>query len=226
MSNHMAIAPNAPLAPADGVEFLPPWYARLRRRRRRLVAQAVLAAALAAAVPLRVAHTRQLARREEASLAELNRSREHQRQTDLVLAKLGRHVEPARLLATIERATPAAVRVTELTVESEPHPLDFFTTAYLAAMRAAPGEASRRVTVQLRGAAPSPVEAANFVAALSKQPDFRDVAMTYARDRAAAPDDVARGAAGATVHDFRVTFWLDLANEAGGAALAAAGEGS
>ena len=190
------------------VEFLPPWYPRLRRLRRRLAVQALLSAAVVAGLALRFAHTRQRIGREEASLAELVRQRERHRQEDAVLAKLGRHVEPSRLMAAIDAAAPPGVALAELNIESDPGPLDFFSPAYLAALRPPPGEGGRRVRVHLRATAPSAVEAANFVAALSKQPSFRDVTMTDARGRFA--DDGTSGAS--EVSEFRVAFWLDLVN--------------
>lgn len=191
------------------VEFLPDWYPRLLRRRRRLAAQLALTIALALGLSFGLASARRRLSDERAELDRLVALRERHRQQDAALAKLGRHVEPSRLLAAVDRAMPPAVSLTELSLETDLGPADLFSLAYLGAFRPPPGEGSRRVRVQLRGVAPTPVEAANFVASLSKLPFLRDVAMTDARERPAEP--TGPGAGARLVNEFRITFRLDLA---------------
>jgi hypothetical protein len=69
--------------------------------------------------------------------------------------------------------------------------------------------AKRRLNVSLRGIAPGEVAVANVLAGISKQPLFRHVNLTYAKDR---QDQEA------TVREFEVTFVINLDPDATAAA--------
>jgi hypothetical protein len=208
--------PNHPPGPrATAVEFLPAWYARLRRRRRILLAQAGLTLALAAGLALWAwCEARAVSRREQA-LDRVTELRDRRREENQLLTKLGRHVEALRILSTIDRALPAGVRLTELNFEIEtPLPPDFLSLTGLTTLRTwrrTDEQPNQRLRVRLRGEAPSAVEGSNFLGKLSKVPFFEKVTMTEAADKAAGGG----GGGGGTVSDFQIVFLMNLTEAVG-----------
>jgi hypothetical protein len=125
------------------------------------------------------------------------------RQQDQILSRLGPPVDAARLLNALDRAMPPrGMALKELTLETveQPH-----VAASLAEAREAQKKeqiVDRRLKVKLCGVAPSDVDLANFLARLGAVPLFRDVSMTYAKERSENRH---------VMREFEVTFSLSLA---------------
>jgi hypothetical protein len=206
------------------LEFLPAWYPALRRRRRSLWLQVGATSLLVLCAAAWLTCARHRIRVEETRLSELTQQRQRRKQESLLIEKLGRHVEAPRILAALDRAMPAGVTLTEtsLEVESAAAPtalawVNFAPWWQVGGPAVKDDDAARRIRVRLRGVAPTAVDAANFVAALSTVPFFRQVAMTDAKDTGDA----------AAANEFQMTFAMDLvspsAGGGGGAAAAVSG---
>ena len=210
--------PEASAPPRHQVEFLPAWYARLRRRRKGLWAQIGLTLALAGGLGLWAWRDAGQVRAREAELAGLVEQRDRRQREAQLVAKLGRHVEALRILTTIDRAMPPGVRLTELNFDIEtPLPADFLSLTKLTDLRAwrrTDEQPNQRLRVRLRGEAPSAVEGSNFVGNLSRVPFFEKVAMTEAADKPGASAADGGGGAGA-VNEFQIVFVMNLDDPVG-----------
>jgi len=213
-------------------EFLPAWYAKLRRRKRLLKLQACMTLVLAAGLGLwsvlvhynvgvaraslvqiggQMAETQvELARLE--NLLSLQKQLQEQ---DKVLARLGLHVDSARMLAALKTSMPAEMSLIESNVQIEEKPAvagSLASAVKLTGTKAKAGETAlpeldRRMRVKLLGVTPTDVDVATFLARLQATPYFQQVALSYARDRA---DN------GYLMREFEVTFSLSLNDDTGG----------
>ena len=113
------------------LEFLPPWYPKLRRRRRMVVIQAWLTLVTGGALALWFTLAQHNVHAREAQLGSLDRDlsqthselrqldelldMKHQLQVqEEVMSKIGMHVEVTRMLAELDRLMPREMSLLEL----------------------------------------------------------------------------------------------------------------
>jgi len=214
------------------LEFLPEWYPQTRRRRAMVMAQGWMLVALVVGLGLWTILSSRSVRKDQAQLAhlsgELSRSREELAQLDellalekqlakqeQILAKVGSHVEAARLLATLDEVMPPEMALVSLSFETEDRVIPVAPATGWRIGRAAAATPSqppadpvydRRLKARLVGVAPSDVDLANFLAELQRKRFFESVAMTWSKDRS---DQ------GHLMREFEVLFSMDL-NDQGG----------
>jgi len=197
------------------IEFLPDWYPRMRQRRRRVILQGYVLLAVAGGLGIwgaLIHRNIELARADDGILAQqLNESRrqlvEMDRLTllrkqlqaeDQIFAKLGIHVEAARLIRALDQAMPRDVSLTGLQMEVE-EKVDSATTPGAHAV-------DHRLHVKLDGVASSAAEVSKFMTQLNAVPYFEQPTITAAKDRRDG-DHVMR--------EFQVTFTINLNTPAG-----------
>jgi hypothetical protein len=205
------------------VEFLPPWYPVLRRRRALAAAQSYATATLMLGLLLWGAVARQHLGQKQATAAmttaELQQVRgdlkmldeqlvlkRQLEQQEAILRRLGLQVDATRLLGELNVLMAAEMFVLELALDTEETTRTPTITATQLTKGAIPPPPSqetvdRKLKVRLVGVAPSDVDVANFLAGLSARTHFDQVSMTYARDRASD---------GRLMREFEVTFFVDL----------------
>jgi Tfp pilus assembly protein PilN len=208
------------------LNFVPPWYRDLLRRRRstfvHVGAMGLLLAGVVAGAVQRQGQIRAAERELSLSAAELGGTRGDLRKLDAlrqlrdqwrrqeeVLTSTGVNVEASRLLSVLSKVVPPDTALTDVSFAvTEPErngPSAAAADAQPAATQPAAGGASRpaarRLNVSLRGVAPGELAVANVLAGISKTPLFRHVNLTYAKDR----EDHQR-----TVREFEVTFTINL----------------
>jgi hypothetical protein len=204
------------------LEFLPGWYPQLRRRRSLVKIQGWVLVAMIVGLSLWAILVGRAVRKDEAKLvqldAALSESRAELEQLDellalekqlgkqeQIMAKVGSHVEAARLLATLDEVMPPEMALVDLSFDTEDRVVQPATPTgsrfTRAAANAAPPVIDRRLKVRLVAVAPTDVDLANFLARLTGKPFFEAVAMTYARDRSEQ---------GHLMREFEVLFSMDL----------------
>ena len=208
------------------LEFLPDWYPQVRRRKRMVVLQIYMTVALAAVLAVSTAVSRRRVHAAAQTLAhvdaKLTESRSELKALDEllaldaelvyrqeVLAKVGPHVDAARLIATLDEVMPADMAVLDLSFETEQPPQQVTSTS-LAGARAAQKNAQappRRVRVKLIGVAPTDVDIASFLTQLTAKPVFDSISMTRSKER---PEN------GHVMREFEVTFGMELQDAVGG----------
>lgn len=182
------------------LEFLPQWYSRLERRRGVLWLQAWLTLALFAGLGLWVF----LAERNVRSTAyalrlldgQLKQTDNQVRQMDLmqatqrqcrqkadVLAKLGTHVDSARILGRLGELMPANVSLVQLSFELDETPAALPGAARAALKDRNSAPLDRRLRARVQGVAPTDVELATLLTELNKVPFLDNVTATYSRDK-------------------------------------------
>jgi len=209
------------------LDFIPPWYRDLLRRKRSatgyllivgLMTMLVIGGAVRRHGELRAAEAAlsttdaQLAatRGDLQKLEALRQLRDQWRRQEQVLTSTGVNVEASRLLAALSKVVPPDTALTGISftvTESELDPAPATAPSTVGAADTAVGRATpkRRLNVSLRGIAPGELAVANVLAGISKQPLFRHVNLTYAKDRQEQD---------ATVREFEVSFVINLDPEA------------
>src|SRR5688572_2741657 len=125
-----------------------------------------------------------------------------------VLARVGPHVDAARLIATLDEVMPADMAVLDLSFEAE-QPHQQATVSSFAGARAVQQQTQappRRVRVKLIGVAPTDVDIASFLTKLTAKPVFDNISMTRSKER---PES------GHVMREFEVTFGMDLQDGVG-----------
>jgi len=213
------------------VDFLPPWYRDLLSRKRSTIAYLLVLAFMVVLVSAGSLRRRSEIRAAERGLAAsdaqlestradlqkldvLRQLRDQWRRQERALTSTGVNIEASRLLAALTKVIPPDTALTGITFavaepqRDDPTP----TTAPAPSNQADPASprpsGNRRLNVSLHGIAPGEVAVANVLAGISKQPLFRHVNLTYAKDR---PDQEA------TVREFEVTFVINLDDAAAAA---------
>lgn len=177
-------------------EFLPDWYSAIRRRRRQTLLQLWLTGVIAislvawqvmahrnierkklanASVVSDLSHTRAVLKALEEQ-AFLKQKLELQNE---MLAKIGTHVEAARMFEAIDKAMPKEMSLVNATLET----VETTATAARSDSGKTGPKLERRLKVRLEAVAPTQLDLANFLAGLTSQPFFEDVAPTWARDQ-------------------------------------------
>ncbi len=201
------------------LEFIPDWYPRMRRKRLTLQIQAAATAAVVLIAGVCVlmkyravsAAEKQLAgivsdmnetREDLRKLDDLLKLEQQWRQRDLVLTKLGMHVESTRVIDKLEDVMPQEMSVLELELTTEDaKPQRSGTLAKAADATVVEGPPERRMNVRLRGVAPTDVDLATFIMRLSDVPFFENVTPTYAKDRSEN---------GHLMREYEITFAMNL----------------
>jgi Tfp pilus assembly protein PilN len=193
------------------LEFLPPWYPALRRRRRFVTIQAWITGAFVLVLGLWMLLAERNVRAAEASLnglqrqlaqtddqlhrlSELQSLKQQMSQQAEVVSRLGPHLPVARLINILEAAMPDDMAILDLSAQSQEQ------TKQATALSAASGAQStvvRTTVIRLHGVAPTDVDLGNFLARLAGVPYFSDIAMAYSKDRV---DN------GHMMREFEVTF--------------------
>lgn len=204
------------------VEFLPPWYAQVRRRRRLVMLQAWMTLVVLLGFGVWTMQARHNIRRDALTLhtreSELSASRNELKvveelmtlrkklvEQSTVLSKVGSHAEAARLLATLDEVMPASAALLELSlVTEESRPI---TLVGARAAQERDRTVDRRLNVRVTGVAPTDVEVADFLTRLTGKPFFEDVRMTGSKPRL---DN------GRVMREFEVYFSMNLNDAAGG----------
>ena len=208
------------------LEFLPDWYPQTRRRRQLVTIQGWVLVGLVLFLGTWAIVAARGVRTDEARLVrldtELSQSRaelEHLDellalekqlvQQEQILAKVGSHVEAARLLATLDEVMPPEMALVDLRFDTEDRAVPVAPTTparFGRANPAVPTRLDRRLRVRLVGVAPTDVDLATFLARLTSKPFFEGIAMTYARDRSEQ---------GHVMREFEVLFSMDLNDHPG-----------
>jgi hypothetical protein len=202
------------------LEFLPPWYPQLRRRRRMVVIQAWLTLVTALSLALWFSLARSNVMAKEARLDTLNRdlSQTHSelRQLDElldmkkqlqvqqeVMSKIGMHVEVTRMVSELDRLMPKEMSLLELKLTTTEEPRKVDTVAALTQIKDQPMD--RRLQVHLWGVAPSDLDLATFYGRLNDVPFFDRVAIIESADFADG---------GHVMRKFEITFSMNLNSQA------------
>ena len=212
-----------------GLDFVPDWYAELRRRRPWVAVQVAAVAVLAVGLGLNVLRVRAGVARAEQQLGDARRQisdarvavltlealtqlRDQWRRQDRVLASAGLNVEASRLIAALERILPAETVLTELQFETRDREADDDAAGSSAnsptTQPATPhgDHKSRRLKVTLRGLAAGEVAVGQLLANIDKTPLFRQVELAYAKQRETEASPLSTGdndrpAPAASAHD-------------------------
>ncbi len=182
------------------LEFLPEWYPELHRRRRLLFLQIwatlVLAGGLAFwlflvnrngasaernLTELQVKIVRSDERLEK--MEKLRQLKDQLQQQAQIQAKLGVHVESARLLSKVAALMPPSMSLLDIGLETEEIATTLSPLAQAALKDPKNPPLERRLKTRLIGVAPTDVDVANFITELTKVPFFDHVSMDYIRDR-------------------------------------------
>lgn len=176
------------------LEFLPPWYPAIRRRRRQTLLQLWLTGLIAISLCVwQLMAQRNIERKEhqaESFVTDLSQTRatlkalEEQASLkqklqvqDEMLARIGTHIEAARMFNAIDKAMPKEMSLISATLET-----DETTPTKTDGGKGAPKN-DRRLKVRLEAVAPTQLDLANFLAGLTNVPFFEDVAPTWAKDQ-------------------------------------------
>jgi Tfp pilus assembly protein PilN len=204
------------------MEFLPPWYPQVRRNLRLAVVEVWLLVVLVGGVGLWKAFASRSVNSASAALAslegqqtqtdaelkkldELEAIKRQLGQMNIIVSRLGIHVESTRILKAIESAMPPEMALLNLRLDTD----EKTTGSNLAAARSAQGGEApieRRLRVRLLAVAPTDVVLAEFLRRLSDVRCFEQVAMTYARER----NDGKR-----VMREFEVTFSINITSGSG-----------
>ena len=202
------------------LEVLPAWYAQVRRRRRLVILQMWMSVTIAMGLASWLALSQRNVASAELTLqqvdARLSDSRSELKALDElllldtqlgqqqeVLARVGPHVDAARLIATLDEVMPPDMAVLDLSFETE-RPNQPASVSSLAGARAVQQNTiapPRRVRVKLIGVAPTDVDIAHFLTGLTAKPVFDSISMTRSRER---PEK------GHVMREFEVTFGMHL----------------
>lgn len=197
------------------LEFLPSWYPTLRRRRRHVAMQAWLSGAVVLALFSWVVLAQRNVRAAESGLSglqnqlalanekvkqldELQALKRQMSQQAQVVNQLGPHVPVARLLDVLDEMMPKDMAILGLDLGTEEN-----TRPTTGGQSDAPPQltVTRKLKVQIHGAAPSDVEVGYFMDRIvSTIPKATEPLMT-SKDRVEN---------GRQMCDFQVTFYIDL----------------
>jgi hypothetical protein len=202
------------------LEFLPSWYPQVRRRKRLAILLAWMTLTIAVGLATWMVLARQNVSTAEQTLQQVDTRLVESRselkaldelllldtqlgQQQEVLARVGPHVDAARLIATLDEVMPPDMAVLDLSFETE-RPAQQTSVSSLAGARAVQQTTlapPRRVRVKLIGVAPTDVDIAHFLTGLTAKPVFDSIAMTRSRERPAS---------GHVMREFEVTFGMVL----------------
>lgn len=200
------------------MEFLPAWYAVVRRRRILVIAQAwaTVGLLLALLIWMGIGRFRVLSSRRELAdltaqmqrtqqdLNELNNANQLKRrwtEQGEVLTKLGVSVESTRLMGLLAQSTPESVALIGLNLQTEEKPSQVRTVAAARNISDKEPMIDRKLRIRVQGIAPSDAEVADLMAKLAAISFLQDVSMSYSKDS---------DQSGRMVREFEVTFTMDL----------------
>jgi len=200
------------------LEFMPSWYGQLLRRRRRVRLQVWLTLAFAAALGLwsfasnRNKHaeeqelqllSQQLAETDAQlhQMEQMEAARKLCRQKADALAKLGLHVESAKLIGRLAEAMPQTMALLDFAMDVEETPAVLSGPARAALKDPTNVPMERRLKCKLTGAAPTDDEVGDFVRALNRIPFLDNIAVPFARNKTEA---------GHILREFELTFTINL----------------
>jgi Tfp pilus assembly protein PilN len=197
------------------MEFLPAWYPQLRRQKRTVMLALWATLLVAGGFSFWIFLARQNIQRRQADRAvvalQLDQSRKDLRElnnqlsekADLeskqrVVAKIGLHVEVARLLAKLDQIMPREMTLTEANFDTMEavRPVDPSSTDHTQ-------KVDRKLIVKLSGITPSDADWASVLAKLSSVPFFQDVRLVGAHEKVDS---------GHVMRQFEVSFVVDLGN--------------
>jgi Tfp pilus assembly protein PilN len=200
------------------LEFLPAWYPKARQRRRLIILQVWMTLLIAIGLGFwsflvrtnvtnasdaldelsaRLAQTDTELKR----LDELLRLQKQLGVQDQIIARLGTHITPTRLLAAIENVLPSEMALINMSVTTEEQVRQQSNLAAARAEQQKQETVDRRLKISLQGVAPTDVDLANFLARLASERFFEQVALSYARERTER---------GHVMREFEVTFVVNL----------------
>ena len=201
------------------VEFLPNWYPRARRRRRLLRLQGLSTAGLvcgmgvwlvfaqhnlSAASAANKSANGQLAQ-SKLELQQLDEQLQLKQRLEVqrrIVSKLGLPVEMSRLITSIDHAMPPQMSLVELSIDTDEQ-LRSATPGVpnKNAAERADQPVDRRLQVKLKAIAPSEVDLANLLTALTNVPFFEAVQVGNSVDKSEKGHDM---------REFDVTFAMNL----------------
>jgi hypothetical protein len=181
------------------IDFIPEWYASVRRRTRLLKAQSGVLAAAAIAIlawdcydagristaegPLQLRDKQlEISANRVRERTEQQRLREQLQTQERVDSSLGLNVESSRLLAMLDAALPRQGSLTELTIDTDENNRSL-TQQVAAGKSASPLTPERRLKVSLKGVTPSNGEIASLLDNLNATRFCDGVRLIYSRDR-------------------------------------------
>lgn len=200
------------------MEFLPGWYSQLEKRRRLLRLQVCLTLVLIAGLALWMVLadrnkrasaatldtiTGQLVQTDAqlAQMARMEAARRQCRQKADVLARLGNHVDSARIMGKLAEVIPANVSLSSVNLDVEETQV-MMTPAQRAAQKDPNAvQLDRKLRARILGIAPTDVELATFLTELNRVPFLDDVTVNFARDRREA---------GHVLREFELVFSINL----------------
>lgn len=202
------------------LEFLPPWYPQLRRRRKTLFVQFWATIALAIGLMGWVAFTNRTIAQKQLQSSTLDRQLQQSRsdlkqldaklaekklleQQQQVMARVGEHVEVTRLLAKLDQIMPKEMSLTQVSQDTQEQ-VKFADTkagAKGAAAAAKTSSMSRKQVVHVTGVTPSDADWATVLAKLGDSAYFQNVQLEDAHEKT---DQ------GHVMREFQVSFLVDL----------------
>lgn len=214
------------------LEFLPDWYPRLRKRKRFVGVQAWATGVLLAGLCLwgwlsdrniRAASASITVLKGEISqtdseLRRLDEALAQQKELtakDLIMKKLGEHVESTRVLAAIQEAMPDEMALLNFSTEVRETPRKAPGLVAAAAVQNSQPLVDRRLEVSILGVGPTDATLAKFMRNLNDSGLVDHINMSFSQERVEA---------NRVMRQFAVTFGVDLnAPGSGTAAVDAAG---
>ena len=178
------------------LDFLPTWYPAIRRRKRQTLLQlwltGLVAIGLCAWQLMAHRNIERKQRQAESFVTNLSQTRATlkalEEQATLkqklqvqeeMLAKIGTHIDVARMFDAIDKAMPPEMSLISATLETE----ELTNTAVKPDSKSAGPKTDRRLKVRLEGVAPTQLDLANLLAALTNVPFFDDVTPTWNKDQ-------------------------------------------
>ncbi len=201
------------------LEFIPPWYTRMLRRRRVTVIQTWATAAVLLlmgawiVLSIRTVQVRQarlasltaeldLTTSQVEKLDDLIALQKQLRQQDKILSRLGAHIDSTRLLRLLEDALPDSVALTELQIQTVESSRPVATPQRAAAvLKTGEPTPQRVVNIRFVGVSPGDDQLGNAMTSLSDTGFLDSVGMSFARDAVIA---------GRRMREFQVTAQVDL----------------
>lgn len=200
------------------IEFLPSWYSQTRRRKRIVAIEGWIMFFLIISLGAWLIFTEQRISARESALGALQSQvekthtekqilsqkialRQELQEKEALIASLGYPVEMTRLIQTLDSVMPKEMTILDFNCSTKEQIRPVTSVAGIKPGAEREKQIERRLEVELLGVAPSDVDLANFVGALTKRAYFEQVNVAYVKDR----DD-----SGHKMREFKVSFSMGL----------------
>lgn len=200
------------------IEFLPSWYSQTRRRKRVVAIEGWIMFGLIISLGAWLFYTEHRISARESTLAALQAQvekthtekqilsqkialRQELQEKEALIASLGYPVEMTRLIQTLDSVMPKEMTVLDFSCATREQIKPVTSVAGIKPGAEREKQVERRLEVELLGIAPSDMDLANFVGALTKKPYFEQVNVAYLKGRVDS---------GHEMREFKISFSMGL----------------